>query len=201
VQTYVNEFPCDFQDAISSALQTALKLKWVSPLKSERYVEYQDRSFLRALGLGCFSQQLTSFWPNGGPVWDALARDEISGGVVLVEAKSHVAEIYGCGSKAVDKVSIWQIEATLRATKQWLDVPHDKEWKTKLYQSANRLAHLYFFREVLHLPAWLVNVYFINDAHSPTSMEGWSSGIQEVKRALGVKTIPYYADIFIDAKK
>ena len=37
-----------------------------------------------------------------------------------------------------------------------------------LYQFPNRLAHLYFFREIVKVPAWLVNVCYLDDPkHQP----------------------------------
>jgi len=60
---------------------------------------------LKACGLKHLSHDLSAFWPRGGPVWDALAsiefqEDKNSKGILLVEAKSYAAEIYGTGCKA-----------------------------------------------------------------------------------------------------
>lgn len=69
------------------------------------------------------------------------------------------------------------------------------------YQSANRLAHLYFFREIADIPTWLVNVYFANDPHSPTSAETWEMVLPEVKKELGFadRGIDYYIDLILEA--
>src|SRR5262249_52571226 len=102
IQFYVNERPLVLNQAISDAFKTALDLRWVSPLASERYREYWDSAFLRALGSSQYSKQLSNFWPNGGPHWDALAVESRTRGVVLLESKSHVSEIFGdvCGADA-----------------------------------------------------------------------------------------------------
>ena len=65
--------------------------------------------------------------------------------------------------------------------------------------SRNRLAHLYFVREILHIDAWLVNVYFTADPHSPTSQAEWDVAVPDVKEALGISKIPFYADVYLPA--
>jgi hypothetical protein len=120
-------------------------------------------------------------------------------GVVLVEAKSHPRELRSSYCKAIDR-NRKRIESALFATKSWLGVPHGVGWTGDLYQYANRLAHLFFFKEVLRLDAWLVNVYFLNDPHSPTGRDQWIKAIQLLKRAAGLPlSIPYCADVLLDA--
>jgi len=149
---------------------------------------------------------LRKFWPRGGPVWDALARVEYGEmntgkGVLLVEAKSHPPEIYGSGCQASPK-SRSKIEEALLLTKRWLGVKEDIDWTGPLYQSANRFAHLYFFREIANVPAWLVNTYFLNDPHSPTEYAEWQRVLKEVKTELGISgfEVPFMADIFLEAR-
>src|ERR1035438_4599520 len=129
------------------------------------YSEYRDVEFLERVGLCHVSAQLRQFWPRGGPCWDALATTE--NGCILGEAKSHVLEIYGngCGACAASRL---KIQTALSATKAWLRAPETIDWTGRLYQSANRYAYLYFLREIACVPAFLVNVYFIGDPHSPT---------------------------------
>jgi hypothetical protein len=109
LQIWVNRQPDELSrrvvDALPSLASLNPRLHWVSPLEREKFVEYQDRAFLRALELESLDPQLKRFWPRGGPVWDALAAVEIGGdpaprGVVLVEAKSYPDEIYGPGCQA-----------------------------------------------------------------------------------------------------
>jgi hypothetical protein len=186
IQHYVNERQSVLNEAISNALSLRMSIRWASPLRSDRYREYKDSAFLRVLGLDGSRTELSHFWPRGGPVWDGLGIVSGAGpGVLLIEAKSHVPEISGggCGAKA-DR-SIKKIETSLAMTKLWLEVSSGANWKGELYQTANRLAHLYFFREVLHMNAWLVNVYFTADPHSPTSRAQWDVAVSNVKGAAG----------------
>jgi hypothetical protein len=199
IQFYVNERPAAIQKAITEALETPLSIRWISPLRSEGYREYNDSAFLRAIGLSNFCADLSRFWPAGGPRWDALGVDNDAEGVLLVEAKSHVPEIYGSGCGATSAASKEKIETALALTKNWLEVVGERDWKGTLYQSANRLAHLYFFREVLRVKAWLLNIYFLEDPHSPTSRSEWDAGISNVKRAIGLTQVPFYADVFLPA--
>jgi hypothetical protein len=210
IQIYVNrrsgELSRRIVEALPSLAPLSPRLRWVSPLECQKFSELQDREFLRALGLGHLDGQLRRFWPRGGPVWDALAAVDIESdparrGVVLVEAKSYPAEIYGAGCQASPR-SRKKIEAALRKTKSWLGVPEDIDWTGPLYQSANRLAHLYFFREEVGMPAWLVNAYFVNDPDSPTIREEWWAALDQVKRELGLTgiAIPDAAELFLEAK-
>lgn len=209
VQTYVNER----QDVLTKAVCEVLPvlcapgthLRWVSPLKQNGYVEYQDNRFLKALCLEQLSDSLQTFWPRGGPVWDALALVESNSdgsgvGVVMVEAKSYPDEIRGIGCRA-SRASRPQIEKALAVTKQWLGVPVSYDWMGPYYQSANRLAHLYFLREIGHVCAWLINLYFVDDRHSPTSREKWRQELAVVRTDMGLAhtNVPLTAELFLDA--
>lgn len=63
------------------------------------------------------------------------------------------------------------------------------------------MAHLYFFRKIAGVPAWLANIYFLNDRHSPTDREEWQNQLKKVKAELGISglDISYMADIFVEA--
>jgi len=210
IQIYVNRHPRDLSrrviDVLPSLVQFARCLRWVSPLERERFAEYQDRSFLESLELGHLFPQLGDFWPHGGPVWDALAiaepaRDDDPHGVLLVEAKSHPPEAYGRGSQASEP-SRTKIKQALDKTKRWLGVRGRVDWTGPLYQYANRLAHLFFFREVVRIPCWLVNAYFLCDPHSPTTRSQWDEALERLKRELGLTDIdvPHLGEVFLEAR-
>ena len=182
LQKYVNELP----DSLSASMLEALHLsmsptsvEWVSPIYRENCAEYKDADFLNALGLDLLKSDLNNFWPNSGPRWDGLARFKTGGTshYILVEAKSHVPEMYSNGCCAASPRSIDKIVSAMYLTKRWLGVREDADWLGPLYQNANRLAHLFLLRQVLGLQAWLVNVYFIGDPHSPTTLDEWSVGL------------------------
>lgn len=126
IQNYVNEQTSILTDAVATALglssEIVSKLTWVSPLAKDRYREYRDGDFLRAVGLAHLERALKQFWPQRGPCWDGLAA--LPNGCILVEAKSHVPEVYGNGCGAGD-VSRPKIVAALEQTKQWMGVPTD----------------------------------------------------------------------------
>jgi len=184
LQIYVNlraeELSQKIIQGLPSLESLGLSLRWVSPLEKDKFAEYQDSAFLKACGFEELSADLRRFWPRGGPVWDALAcvdygEVHTGKGVLLVEAKSHPPEIYGSGCQASPK-SRRKIEEALLLAKRWLGIKENIDWTGPLYQSANRFAHLYFFREIANVPAWFVNIYFLNDPHSPTLMPARSSG-------------------------
>ena len=164
IQTCVNEHPGILTQAVGTALglndEILSGLSWVSPLRAESYREYRDGDFLRTVGLGHLEDALKKFWPQRGPCWDALAR--IPNGCILVEAKSHVPEVYGGGCGA-GEISRPKIAEALEHTKQWMGVRPEVNWLGQLYQSANRYAFLYFLREICGVEAYLVNVYLVGD--------------------------------------
>jgi hypothetical protein len=156
IQTYVNERTNILNSCLAQSLSPyeldEKHIRWVSPLVTDTYSEYRDSEFLERVGLGHLAPRLREFWPRGGPCWDALAR--IEGGCILIEAKSHVPEIYGGGCGASPR-SKKKIEAALDATKAWLAVPPNSDWTGRLYQSANRYACLYFLREIAGVQTFL----------------------------------------------
>ena len=98
IQLYVNRHSAELTRAILDtfpdlAAKTS-ELDWKAPLERDGFDEPQDLRFLTAIGCERLADSLRAFWPAGGPVWDALAIGR-GGEVVLVEAKSHPAEIYG----------------------------------------------------------------------------------------------------------
>lgn len=203
IQTYVNEH----SPALSRGIVECLSLKptdviqWVSPLRSDGYTEYRDADFLRVLGIAGLTIKLHEFWPRGGPCWDALARIDGDGrsGFILVEAKSHVKEIYGNGCGATGQ-SLLTIQTALDRSKRWFAVESGADWTGGLYQSANRYAHLYFLREIAGVQAHLVNVYFLDAPHSPTGLGEWEPAIERVQRELGIQDhVPFSGKLFLSA--
>jgi hypothetical protein len=201
IQTYVNGRTQVLNSAIARALSRYdlhdNDIHWVSPLATDKYLEYRDSEFVERVRLGHLAPQLQEFWPQRGPCWDALAR--IQGGCLLVEAKSHVPEIYGDGCGARSPKSKHTIQTALAATKAWLGVASDADWMGRLYQSANRYASLYFLRDA-GIQAFLVNVYFIDDPRTPTNEKDWDVAIEHVNRELGlVSEVPHSASVFLAA--
>jgi len=164
--------------------------KWVSPLASANYIEYQDKSFLEAIGFPQLLEKLSEFWPLDGPVWDALATFECksgNSGVILLEAKSYIGELEGPGCRASSK-SCTQINRSLATVKQALSIKATANWPGKFYQYANRLAHLYFLNVVAEVPTWMVFLYFVGDVEQdgPLTVAEWEPALDEVKRKLGL---------------
>jgi hypothetical protein len=195
LQDYVNEYPDVLTDAVRSQLpadvrELRLRIQWVSPLRDEDYREYRDADFLQRVGLLRFAKELAEFWPGMGPSWDGLgilsdANGRINPGVILVEAKSHIAEIYGPGCQA-DAESLVKIKAALAQTRAWCGASTEANWLGPLNQSANRIAHLYLISECLRTPAWLVNLYFVADPIGPVDRPRWEREVANIKNQLGL---------------
>jgi hypothetical protein len=209
LQDYVNEHEAVLTRALIEALPSRFQelgaaIQWVSPLARHDYAEYRDMDFLRAVGLGEFARELAAFWPSGGPSWDALGIVSVPDGktvpsILLVEAKSHIPEVNGSGCQASPH-SRALIDKSLAAAKQWCGARTDADWTGPLYQSANRLAHLYFFRNCLKRPTWLVNLYFSDDPFRPTGRDAWETELRKVKDSLGLtKDVPGVIELFLPA--
>jgi len=180
-------------------------LVWVSPLEEDKFAEYMDGSFLRALRLEHLGQSLTEFWPRSGPRWDGLARIETEGalsGVLLLEAKSYPKEMESDGCRAAG-ASLKRIQRAFADAKRWWGVADSADWLGPLYQCANRLAHVYFLREQHGVPTWLVNLCVVDDpTWMATSREEWTSHLAQMPARLGFRTpsIPWVADVFVEGR-
>jgi hypothetical protein len=202
IQKITNDQPETLNSQIRRALNLAEKerIEWLSPLRADNYAEYRDEAFLNLLGVKLEMLPLRQFWPKGGPQWDALGKSS-SGKLLLVEAKSHISELLS-SLQAKDNDSRRKIKASLKKTKAYLQAKATVNWSQSFYQYANRLAHLYLLKKN-GLPAYLIHVYFINDAemNGPTSFLEWQGAIKLLNSCLGIgKHIlqDFVADLYID---
>jgi len=178
---------------------------WTSPLKDDEYAEYRDDDFVRLTGVQLTERTLDTFWPSRGPQWDALGRIG-SGGALLVEAKANIPEVVSPGTGA-DGARRQLLEKSLAEVKAFLGVDPDIRWSGKLYQIANRLAHLYLLRELNKQDAYLAFIYFTGDAEvdGPQSVAEWQAALTVAKGTLGIpkrhRLSKYVADVFIDVSE
>ena len=148
LQLAVNRCPNVIDEAIAKAigLEHGETVQWLSPLESDAFTEYKDDAFLDRLGIGPQYRRLEDFWPTRGPVWDGLARTS-GGRYLLIEAKANIPEFDTCPTGASGG-SLHKIRKALDETKGFLRVRSKTDWSECFYQYANRLAHLYFLREL-----------------------------------------------------
>lgn len=190
-------------DSLGLSRDTAIE--WRSPRADDEYAEYRDDDFLRKLSVDLDLFPLPRFWPPRGPQWDALATVGPDG-LLIVEAKANVPEIVSPGTSAKGK-RLQHIERSLNATKRYLGVPADIPWSGKLYQYANRLAHLYLLRKLNKKRAYLAFVYFTgaNDVNGPKSKDEWQAAIAVAKGVLGLpkrhRLSRYVGDVYIDVSE
>lgn len=202
IQILVNDHPSNLNEAISNAIQHPIPtIQWLSPGKADEYAEYRDGAFLDLLGLGEFKTSLRKFWPRNGPQWDALGRSTEKGPYFLLEAKANIPEIMSSlGAKSKD--SIAKIRKSLEETRRYQDCKESELCEKGFYQYANRLAHLYFLRNICKADAYLVFVYFLNDpTYIPTTRQQWAGALELQKSLLGLKKYrlrSYIFEIFID---
>jgi hypothetical protein len=200
VQIYVNHRTQELDEAIRAELPAIGELEWRVPLAQDDYAEPRDAKFLKAIGRADLRESLKEFWPNGGPVWDGLAATP-TGGVVLVEGKSHPGE-FRSAMKAKDPDSVAKIRAALALTIERLQLDADPmTWATRYYQSANRLAHLYWLR-AQNVDAWLVNLLFCNDVTQgqlSTSRTEWDAALPAIAAEIGDPKTEFAAYVFLPA--
>jgi hypothetical protein len=207
IQLAVNDHAAFMDRAIREALglNESETITWLSPLREDAYAEYRDNSFLERLNLRLPTRSLKDFWPRRGPQWDALGRTD-SNSVLLVEAKANLPELVSSASQAsADSMSL--IQKSLREVQEFLGVEANIDWTGKLYQFANRIAHLYLLRELNQIPAYLVFIYFTGDKKvgGPGSVSEWKAALSVVKGVLGIgdrhRLSKYMAEIYIDVAK
>ena len=138
-------------------------------------------------------------------MWDGLARTS-GGRHLLIEAKANVPE-FDTNPTGATAASLHKIRRAFDETRAFLNVHSKTDWSECFYQYANRLAHLYFLRELNKVDAALIFVYFVGDTtvcdQEPVSHEGWQTAIDLATRHLGIRAhSPWISenvtDIFID---
>ena len=161
-------------------------ISWVSPIAADQFAEYFDEEFLERLGIAALKVPLKEFWPRSGPRWDGLAKTS-SGKLILVEAKAYIEEAVDYRTKA-GAVSSKRIAAALSEAKKAFGATADACWDMPFYQYANRLAHLYFARELNSLDAYLLFLYFADapDVPVPATEEQWRGALRVIEKSLGL---------------
>ena len=197
LQILVNCRPELLNDAIGQRLPAPPgAVDWRSPLASDHYAEYRDQSFIDRLAGSPYYRppsarmpvDLADFWPRFGPQWDALAVTD-TGQILLVEAKSHIPEMVAAPSQARGESARQRIRESLHAVKSFVESKSPADWASSFYQYANRLAHLYWLRELNGCDAYLVNLFFLNDAamNGPKSVAEWQAAIRLREVFMGVR--------------
>ncbi len=195
LQWYVNDAPEVLDRQIGLG-----PIEWRSPRRDDDYAEYRDAAFLERLDIRLSRRSLESFWPRGGPQWDALGRSS-SGVTVLVEAKAHLSELESPATAASSDTSLALIQTSLSETRRRLGVPEPFDWTKRYYQYANRIAHAYLLNDLNDLRTKLVFVYFVgdHDMKGPMTRYEWEVGINSAHAALGLKAVPSFVrDVFVD---
>jgi len=173
-------------------LESKLKMQivndvgWISPIKQTMYKEYRDKDFMVQIGLGSRAKELVGkFWPNKGPVWDGLAKS-VDDTILLFEAKAHISELFGIGMKATARESREKALQALFETANYIGADYDPTaWTDAMYQTANRLAHLYFLNKIIGHRAKLIYLIFLNDDTVPSDGETkdmWNMAIDIAER-------------------
>lgn len=186
IQKAVNKHPDVLNRLLLPQIAGAKSIAWRSPLESDELAEYRDSAFLERIGLDHLAEPLGKFWPIRGPQWDALGTTD-AGDIVLVEAKAHINELVSGGSKAEAEASVSRIDGAFSQTIAALKAVPQITWTGPLYQTANRIAHLYFLNSQ-GVSAWLALVCFVGDEtmKGPNSADEWRGALHLANRMLGL---------------
>jgi hypothetical protein len=187
---------------------------WLSPLRDSAWSEFRDEMW-RDVGLPWPSPHQTQWWPRGGPQWDGVATVPGTNGrrgVLLAEAKSHIAELNSSIDKKAHPDSRRTIEHAVDEARKYLRGRPRKYWSDGFYQYANRLAWLYYMRAKRGLDAWLLFVYFTGDDFEtqppqdrtfPTDEAEWRPALDDMKHKLGLREphplSPWVREVFLNA--
>ena len=110
-------------------------------------------------------------------------------------------------ANAATGASLHKIKKAFDETRALLNVHSKTDWPECSCQYANRLAYLYFLRELNKVDAALVFVYFVGDTtlsgKGPVSHEGWRAAIDLASHHLGIRAHSSWmrdnvADVSID---
>jgi hypothetical protein len=178
-------------------------IRWVSPLEEDDYARYGGEALLQRLGLTLPERSLHSFWPRGGPCWNALGVDA-SGAVLLVEAITKIPELVSAPARP-DPSSRVRMGAALEEVKEHLGVSSAFDWSTTFSRCTSRLAHLHLLHELNGIDAWLVFAYFMGDdeGRSPSTRDEWHAALRTMYRALGLTPLKLperTIDLFLDVR-
>ena len=193
LQELVNDCPKLLDEAIlRETNEIATPIDWVSPLADDKFKEPRDAEFLERLGVNLDCVPLNKFWPRRGPQWDALGKTD-DGQIILLEAKAHIEEMVGTPTGASPQ-SLKLIRESLETVKSHVKSSSPADWTTAFYQYNNRLAHLYLLRTLNGIPAFLVNLHFLNADEMasastvvPKTVDEWKSAITLQERFLGIR--------------
>lgn len=194
VQAYVNSphLRVSLEDAIRASFDrlSSTTFDWKCPLQKCRYEELDDNTLLPAIGHERLVAILPTFWPRGGPSWDAVATAERSGeegAVVLIEAKANLAEFNRGHRRAKRRASRELIDQSLAWARKKLGATGTAEaWIGADYQLANRLTWTLWLREA-NVDAVFVHLFFENDcSYRPISGNALRARAAEARKTLGV---------------
>jgi hypothetical protein len=180
-------------------------IEWLSPIAKDDFAEYYDEEFMDRLNINKNTLQipLRDFWPKSGPRWDGLGRTNTNK-YFLIEAKAYIEESVDYSTGATSELSIDLINTSISNTKSYYSNSKKAYWHMPFYQYANRLAHLYYLKELNQLNAYLIFIYFCNapDVDRPTNKDEWIGHIRTVEKVFALNSkCKNKINILIDTKR
>ena len=151
-------------------------IEWVSPLEDDQWSEYRDAAFLDRLKLQLSARPLPEFWPSQrtsvGRSWPHQPGQRSSCGGEGQHSRGRISSQSGvaCISGQNQSQSGGSAAIPESRPKHRLD--------GKAIPVCQPLAHLYLLRELNHIQARLLFIYFVGDEE----MDGPQTVVSELQR-------------------
>lgn len=194
IQLAINRHKAYFDSLVAPHIARDAAITWLSPIQQDGFAEYRDAAFLKLIGQEALTEKLKAYWPARGPQWDALGLAGET--ILLVEAKAHIPEMMSDGCKASDP-SLAIIRDAFSSTMVETNTKAGIDWTGPLYQYANRLAHLHFFKKN-GVKAKLVLCCFVGDnqMNGGASEAEWRGALKIADHLIGLRERhPLAADV------
>jgi hypothetical protein len=210
VQELVHRHP----DRLASLLEHAsagrirTPIRWVAPDQGAGWDEragseaVTGEEALRRLGVTLHERPLPTFWPDEGPRWDALGRDD-SGAVVLLDVRGSVRDLISAPAGMTPVERVW-VEDTIEEVRRHLGAAGSLDWAATFFRLTSRLAHLHLLRELNGVEAWLVCVHLSRPGGGrgmPAEESEWLPPLRTMYRGLGLPPVlrpDWLLDVFVE---
>jgi hypothetical protein len=186
-----------FNREVARAIGTDTQMEWFDfPFCAERIEhydkEYSALDFLECINLDPAEENLRyhEYWPETGKQhWDLTGKTD-DGRLILVEAKANLQEIE---SSTGARSGLQKIEYAFDKARTSMGITRFSPWTSRHYQLANHIFTCWYLNEVRHIPALLLNVYFVGDARPdatmcPQSADEWVEAVKKEYEYLGISS-------------
>lgn len=183
-------------------------VQWVVPEEGAVSGALSGEAALDRLGVHLHERPLASFWPNGGPRWDAVGRDA-AGAAVFLHVRASILDLVSAPAEHGRTERVWAADS-VEQMRERLGAEGPLDWAATFFGLTSRLAHLHLLRELNGVEAWIVCVHLTSEpggepgdepgAHLAESE--WFPHLRTMYRGLGLPPLirpDRLLDVFLEA--